>query len=160
MINTKGESIVTGVKKMIKVMNKMAICLAISCVLPAILVAQTQESAGEEYQRILNETSRQAGFSIRGTVEKGRISAYSINGNDFYTDENTRMTGRLQVGGSAFIRGLRVENDKFLAKNVIASPAGAAARSRVDTDVEVLDYDHQDQEGDQNSEDLEEALSQ
>ena len=116
---------------------------AICCLLPATLLAQTQESAGEEYQRILEEQSRKAGFSMRGIVEKGSNSRYSVNGNDFFTDDKTRITGSLKIGSSAYIRGLRTEGDKFMAKNIIASSPSSARSAQ---EVNIDDYDHGDPE--------------
>ncbi len=55
-------------------------------------------------------------FSMIGELTKGRTTEFSVNGEDFVIDSDTRVSGTLRHGKSATIRGQRLGNRNYAKK--------------------------------------------
>jgi hypothetical protein len=72
-----------------------------------------------EDQAIAIRKSIEAGppqFSLIGEIQKGLKSDYSVNGEDFIIDSETRVTGELKIGKSVMIRGQRIGSRNYAKK--------------------------------------------
>jgi hypothetical protein len=78
-------------------------------------------------------------FSLIGKLERGDDSEFSVNGEDFVIDSDTRINGNLQIGRSAMVRGDRI-GDRNYAKKILVEQSdhsSNSSQSRADVQDEV-----------------------
>lgn len=76
-------------------------------------------------------------FSLIGELQKGQSADYSVNGEDFVIDAETRVTGELRVGRSVMVRGQRLGNRNYAKKIFVQEKRASNNTPSVSTPEEV-----------------------
>lgn len=93
-----------------------------------------------EEQAVAIRKSIEAGppqFSLIGELQKGHNADYSVNGEDFVIDAETRVTGELRVGRSVMVRGQRLGNRNYAKKIFVQNKSISNDTPHINTPEEV-----------------------
>lgn len=98
-------------------------------IMSLLVIAGTSRAEGKKFdvQKEINDAKRRVmhaepGFGLVGTVERGRETSYSINGEDFSVTPRTEIVGDLKLGKQAQATGIFAGGKKVAETIVVAEP--------------------------------------
>lgn len=63
--------------------------------------------------------SRTLNFTLKGEIDRGNLTKFSINGEDFVIDKDTWIFGEVRAGVVAVVKGVKIGGANFARKVMV-----------------------------------------